>query len=83
MNVQDKYGDTALHIASRLGNKPIAKQLLNFKADDSLMNQASVVHCRHLSIYGLLLSSCCDIIHAVLVWFSTGGKDSSGGCCRV
>jgi len=41
VNIQDKFGDTALHVASRLGNKPIAKQLLNFKVDDNLMNQAS------------------------------------------
>lgn len=42
VNAVDKYGDTALHVAGRLGNKPIAKQLLNFKADDTISNEASI-----------------------------------------
>ncbi len=39
VNAADKFGDTALHIAGRHGNKPIAKQLLNFKADDPITTE--------------------------------------------
>lgn len=39
VDAQDRYGDTALHIAGRHGNKPIAKQLLNYRANKDILNQ--------------------------------------------
>ncbi len=38
VDVQDSYGDTALHIASRQGHKDVVKELLNRKASKDILN---------------------------------------------
>ena len=58
VDAQDKFGDTALHVAGRHGNKPIAKQLLNFKANDNVLNEASLVIVVHFfSFFSFLFIS--------------------------
>ncbi|KAI1340241.1 start control protein cdc10 [Xylariaceae sp. FL0016] len=42
VNAQDKSGDTALSIASRVGNRSIISQLLEVGADPSIANQAGL-----------------------------------------
>ena len=39
VDAKDKYGDTALHIASRQGYKDLVKALLDHKANKEIMNQ--------------------------------------------
>ena len=38
---QDRYGDTALHIASSQGHKEVVKELLGQKASKDILNQVS------------------------------------------
>ena len=42
VNVQDKSGDTALNIASRIGNRSIISQLLEVGADASIPNRSNL-----------------------------------------
>jgi regulatory protein SWI6 len=42
VNAQDKNGDTALNIATRVGNKSIAQQLLDVGADPNIPNRAQL-----------------------------------------
>ena len=41
VNIQDKNGDTALHLASRSGYREIVKKLLNANTDKDLRNKVS------------------------------------------
>lgn len=38
---QDRYGDTALHIASGQGHREVVKELLNQKANKDVLNQVT------------------------------------------
>ena len=42
VNVQDKVGDTALNIASRIGNRSIISQLLEVGADPAIANRSKL-----------------------------------------
>ncbi len=48
LDMQDRYGDTALHMASRLGYREVVKELLAFKASKDIVNQVS---CLESNIY--------------------------------
>jgi ankyrin repeat protein len=39
MDMQDRYGDTALHIASRHGYTEVVKELLSHRANKDIVNQ--------------------------------------------
>lgn len=39
LNMQDRYGDTALHIASRCGYREVVKQLLSYRANKDILNE--------------------------------------------
>lgn len=42
VNAQDKYGDTALNIAARVGNRAIVTQLIEVGADPMIPNRAGL-----------------------------------------
>lgn len=42
VNAQDKYGDTALNIAARIGNRSIVTQLIEVGADPQIPNRAGL-----------------------------------------
>jgi len=42
INIQDRSGDTALNIASRIGNRSIINQLLEVGADSTIQNRAGL-----------------------------------------
>ncbi len=42
VNIQDKSGDTALNIASRIGNRSIISQLIEVGADASIPNRSNL-----------------------------------------
>ena len=39
VDMQDRYGDTALHIASRHGYTEVVKELLSHRASKDIVNQ--------------------------------------------
>jgi len=41
VDVRDRFGDTALHVASRLGFREVVKELLRCKASKDILNQVS------------------------------------------
>ena len=51
MDAQDRYGDTALHIASCRGFKGVVKELLNHKASREIMNQVGLTDCYYRQHY--------------------------------
>ncbi len=42
LDMRDRYGDTALHIASRLGYREVVKELLAYKASKDITNQVCI-----------------------------------------
>lgn len=44
MDMQDRYGDTALHIASRHGYTEVVKELLSYRANKDIVNQVRLIY---------------------------------------
>lgn len=63
---QDRYGDTALHIASGQGHREVVKELLSQKANKDVLNQVSKPTGHHQPCWDVDL---CCLAHA------------NDGCC--